>query len=557
MAPPIDLEALLRREDASVEWKRNVADIEDVVRTLSAFANNFTGLSEGGWVVCGVEEERDEHGFVRPRTRGLDASRFQEIKGKVLSWCRERVSPPLVPTVEEVILPDEPSRRILVFFVAASPYLHHFRSRDGASTCWTRFDSETVEARGELLRQLRQRKQDAPPVLERPCLDANLTDLDLLATEEFLTAAGLPRPAAEYLTPGARLEASASPLVVSQPASPGETRDTPTYLALLLFSREPTRFLPGAYAVFSVYDGVSRTESHSERFLASAPLPKLIRNLLEKLQLYTGLSIDKSVSARESRQNRPRYSEKALQEAIVNAFAHRDYESPEPVRITVFADRIEIASPGGMIPGMDPERLRQANSLPRWRNSALASFLLRMGLAQNEGQGLPTILQETLAVAERRPEIRPGQDSFEVVIPAYQPALSPIPRDDERPGEDLNALILIAIGAESIRPAVEHSLPSLDLHGSEILVDLVVSDYVSPDTAHWEAEARRIRNEIRLWIENPRYSRFHLFYRGPVVLAPLLGALIAPAKPLVVYHYQNGRYGPAYTLDRRFLISKT
>lgn len=556
MAPPIDLEALLRREDASVEWKRNVADVEDVVKTLSAFANNFTGMADGGWVVCGVEEERNEHGFAQARKVGLEASRFQEVKGKVLSWCRDRVSPPLGLIVDEVILPDDPSRRILVFFVASSPHLHLFRSRDGASTYWIRSDSETVEARGELLRDLRRRKQDAPPILERPCLDASLADLDLLAAEEFLMAAGLPRPAAEYLIPGARLEASAYPLVVSQPASPGQTRNIPTYLALLLFSREPTRFLPGAYAVFSVYDGVSRTENRSERFLASSPLPKLIRDLLEKLQLYTGLSIDKSVSARESRQNRPRYSEKALQEALVNAFAHRDYESPEPVRITVFSDRIEIASPGGMIPGMDSERLRQAKPLVQWRNPALASFLLRMGLAQNEGQGLPTIFRETLIVAGRPPEIRPGQDSFEVVLPAYQRTYF-LAGKGEGPGAGQDALLLISIGAESIRPTVEHSLPSLDLQEAEVLVDLVVPDYVSPDTAHWEAEARRIRNEVRQWIENPRYSRFHLFYRGPVVIAPLLGALIAPAKPLVVYHYQNGRYGPAYTLDRRFLVSST
>jgi hypothetical protein len=55
-------------------------------------------------------------------------------------------------------------------------------------------------------------------------------------------------------------------------------------------------------------------------------------------------------------------------------------------------------------------------------------------------------------------------------------------------------------------------------------------------------------------VEDPGYIRFHLFYRGPVVIAPLLGALVAPSKPLVVYHYEDGRYRPAYTLERRFLV---
>jgi hypothetical protein len=32
--------------------------------------------------------------------------------------------------------------------------------------------------------------------------------------------------------------------------------------------------------------------------------------------------------------------------------------------------------------------------------------------------------------------------------------------------------------------------------------------------------------------------------------------IVAPIKPLVVYHYEDGRYAPAYTLDRRFLIGR-
>src|SRR4051794_18325908 len=125
--PPVDLDSLLRQEDPHVEWKRRAADIEDVVKTLSAFANDLNGSLEGGWVVCGIEEGRDEHGFPIPRKSGLTAGRPQEIKGKALAWGRERVSPPLIPTTEEFLLPKAPSRRILVFHVPASSYSHFFR----------------------------------------------------------------------------------------------------------------------------------------------------------------------------------------------------------------------------------------------------------------------------------------------------------------------------------------------------------------------------------------------------------------------------------------------
>ena len=552
---PIDLDDLLRREDSRVEWKRRAAEIEDVVKTLTAFANDLEGTRQGGWVVCGIEEG-DDHGFPAARRVGLVASRFQEVQGKVLDWCRSRVSPPLVPTLEAVLMPEDPSRRILAFHVPASPHLHSFREENGSIRYWVRHGSQTVEARGELLRQVQQGKEDVPPFLQRPCPRATLEELDLLAARAFLTQANLPHPPEEYLRPGARLDAFSYPLVLGQLGGPLESSPVPTYLALLLFGREPTRWIPGAHAVFTVYADTTRAAVHSTRFQAAGLLPSLIRNLMDRLQLYTGISIDKSGSALELQQNRPRYSMKALQEAVVNAFAHRDYESPEPVRVTVFSDRIEVASPGGLVAGMDPERLRSGESTPHWRNPSLASFLLRLQLAQNEGQGLKTIIEETVAIAGQRPRIDPDPVSFEIAIPAARQI--PLASQSEETGPaSRQGLILISIGGDSIEPTVRSSLQGLGLQESSVLVNLVIPGYVSPDAQHWEAEAARIRDQIRSWVDNPQYSRLHLFYRGPVVLAPLIGALIAPAKPLVVYHYEDGRYTPAYTLDRRFLVEKT
>jgi len=547
----IFLDELLRREDATVEWKEG-GDPLAVVETLVAFANSFSGFTEGGWVLCGIREEKDAHGFQVAIRVGLDSKALKELRNKTLRSCQKHVSPPLIPTVEEFPCEGDPSRRILAFYVPASAHAHMFEVRPGSWFHYVRSDSHTVEARGDLLRELLRRKGDVPPLLDRSCPGASIEDIDLLAAEQFFREAKLPLPAEEYLKPGARIDATAHPLVTEERVAPEASRSVPTYLALLLFGREPTRFLPGAFAVFSVYDGLSRDESRSQRFEAASPLPKLIRDLLEKLRLYTGFEIDKTESALNHLQNRQRYSEKALQEALVNAFTHRDYESPEPTRVTVFSDRIEIASPGGPLPGTDLARLRQGKSPVAWRNPALASFLLRMGLAQNEGQGIPTILSETRAVAGRDPEIIPGPTHFLVTLPAYEPTWE---ESTSTSSELREGLILVSIGGDSIRGTVEHSLPRFGLEKAAILVDFAFPGYVRPDD--WEREAVRIRNKVRRWVEDPRYARLHLFYRGPVVLAPLLGALVAPAKPLIVYYYEDGRYERAYLLDRRFLRSKS
>ena len=62
ITPVIDLRQLSLRESEQIEWKENVADINDVVETLSAFANDLANLG-GGYVICGAQEEKDEYGF--------------------------------------------------------------------------------------------------------------------------------------------------------------------------------------------------------------------------------------------------------------------------------------------------------------------------------------------------------------------------------------------------------------------------------------------------------------------------------------------------------------
>ena len=126
----VDLKTLLVRESDQVEWKENVADIDKVVATLSAFANDWSNLG-GGYVVCGAREEKDEHGFPRVDVVGLSASRLKEIEGKVLAACQERVSPSIAPLVQELPGKSE-DRRILVFIMPATKSPHIFRSGDNA-----------------------------------------------------------------------------------------------------------------------------------------------------------------------------------------------------------------------------------------------------------------------------------------------------------------------------------------------------------------------------------------------------------------------------------------
>ncbi len=129
MTDRIDLSSLARHESEQIEWKEGVADVDDVVATLSAFANDLQNLG-GGYVVCGAREARDEAGFPILVRTGLTSARLREIEGEVLSRCRNLVSPPIAPIVDE--LPsDAADRRILVFTQPATGAAHAARRRSG------------------------------------------------------------------------------------------------------------------------------------------------------------------------------------------------------------------------------------------------------------------------------------------------------------------------------------------------------------------------------------------------------------------------------------------
>lgn len=384
----IDLGNLLVRESEQVEWKENVADTDDVVATLCAFANDWSNLG-GGYVVCGAEEVKDEHGFPSVAVKGLEAARLKEIEGKVLAGCRDRVSPSIVPLVHE-ILTDDPSRRILVFVMPADPKVHTFRRGSDSGKHYVRISRETREARDGILRSLLVRKNEIEPWDRRVCANATTNDLDLVALRDALQRMNVFDPKRgidDYLSDTHSLSPFVPPLC-GRDALTGQLR--PRNFAMLLFGRQVQAHVPGAYSLVSIYPGQDRSEVHAERHELDGTIIDQARRAIDILGVQSYLAFDKSS---ERSPNVLKYPRQALTEAMINALAHRDYELPDPARTTVFSDRIEIVSPGVLPLGVKIEILRQGKSGSRWRNQSLAWFFSKLQFAQAEGQGIPTIIR--------------------------------------------------------------------------------------------------------------------------------------------------------------------
>jgi predicted HTH transcriptional regulator len=114
-----------------------------------------------------------------------------------------------------------------------------------------------------------------------------------------------------------------------------------------------------------------------------------------------------------ARVERPQYSERAVFEALVNAVAHRDYSmAGARVRLHLFRDRIELYVPGDLANTLTPDSmdLRQYS-----RNELIVSLLARCPasaagdvgrsrLMDRRGDGVPIIIDESIAFSGRKPE---------------------------------------------------------------------------------------------------------------------------------------------------------
>lgn len=88
------------------------------------------------------------------------------------------------------------------------------------------------------------------------------------------------------------------------------------------------------------------------------------------------------------RVERPTYPDEVIREAIVNALVHRDYLlSATDIELSIYADRLEIISPGRLPNGITPERMRVGCRAAR--NQLLKDVMRDYGYMEHMGMGIP------------------------------------------------------------------------------------------------------------------------------------------------------------------------
>jgi hypothetical protein len=233
----------------------------------------------------------------------------------------------------------------------------------------------------------------------------------------------------------------------------------PNHAALLLFGRDPQRWLPTSI--------VKCLHFHGTEVRKPIPSHQVYRGtvlaLVDQAVDFVLSKIDRAVGTRAAGNAVPVAYElprEAVTEAIVNAIAHRDYASNASVQVMLFADRLEIWNPGELPASLSPDRLTRPHaSIPR--NPLLAGPLFLAGYIEQAGTGTLDMIALCRDAGLKPPEFRQDGGSFVQTLwrPAHPvaPQLTPqvTPQDNLLASHVLEELAaLLGVPAPQVTPQV-------------------------------------------------------------------------------------------------------
>ena len=118
------------------------------------------------------------------------------------------------------------------------------------------------------------------------------------------------------------------------------------------------------------------------------------------------------------------YPETAVREALLNSLVHREYSFSSSTLISIFYDRIEFVSLGGLVKGLTLKDIMLGIS--QCRNEKLAAVFYRLQLIEAYGTGIPKII-ESYEGCSCQPKIESSDNAFKITLPNRNQDLAYLP----------------------------------------------------------------------------------------------------------------------------------
>lgn len=108
------------------------------------------------------------------------------------------------------------------------------------------------------------------------------------------------------------------------------------------------------------------------------------------------------------------YPEIAIREALLNLLVHRDYSYSASSLISIYTDRIEFVSIGGLMSGIELEDVMLGISV--CRNQNLANIFYRLHLIEAYGTGISKIMNAYQGT-DKTPILEATKNAFKIILP--------------------------------------------------------------------------------------------------------------------------------------------
>lgn len=414
----INIEDLLRKEKIEsdrIEFKKGW-NPDDIYHSVCAFANDYNNEG-GGYILVGVEEK--DGIAVRP-VKGIPENMLDKIEKEMLGY-NNLLSPAYFPKV----VPAWVDEQWILVIVARTGQQRPYKApeyvtskKDRKYNYYIRYLTSSVKANPEQERELIN-MSDQTPFDCRANHKATFDDVSPVLLEDHLRKTGS-KLAKQVRERG--VEAILEDMQLLE--GPPELRYIQN-VALMMFCEHPEKFFRYTFVQMTSFpEGSINNPSLSVDYPnITGSVPQMIQTTMER---FKALIIQEKVIKIPNQMEAIRimnYPYQAIEEAVVNAFYHRDYMSCEPVTIEIEPDCINIMNFPGIDRSISEKTIVEGKRFVSrfYRNRRLGEFLKELDLSEGHSSGIPTIQEELEKNGSPRAEFFTDEDrrAMRIRIPIH------------------------------------------------------------------------------------------------------------------------------------------
>ena len=354
-------------EDKNTEFKREY--VEDIKKTLVAFAN-----TDGGNLYIGIDDDGN----------AVEVNNIDGVMLQVANVIRDAIKPDLAMfcdvTVETV--QDKKVVKITVNRGTARPYYLAAKGIRPEGVYVRQGASSVPASESAILSMIRETAGDSYEEARSLIQELTFNEADFVFENKQI------------------------PFGEAQKRSLGLIGEDGTYTNLaLLLSEQCTHTVK-----IAVFEGEQKTVFKDRREFCGS----LLKQLNDAYQFIDQFNHTHAHTEGLYRVDKRAYPTEAIRGALLNAIVHREYSFSASTLISIFDNRIEFVSIGGLARGISQSDILLGISIAR--NKKLADVFYRLHLIEAYGTGMPKIM-EAYKEYGLEPHIEISDNAFKITLP--------------------------------------------------------------------------------------------------------------------------------------------